>query len=153
LIQLPFLIAVYRVFIDGLKSQHLNLIYPFISKPEIINPVAFGMIDFSKPNIILAILAGLAQFLQSKLMPKTPNMNTSGGKEEDFSQIMNKQMIYVFPVLTIVICVSLPSGLAFYWILLSLLSVLQQIHLMKKLSKKNLNTDTKIIEGEIIDKK
>src|SRR3989338_1875202 len=58
-IQLPFLWAVFKVFQDGLSNHALSNIYSFISQPGVINPVSFGLIDLSKPNIALAVLAGL----------------------------------------------------------------------------------------------
>ncbi|PIP75611.1 hypothetical protein COW86_02795, partial [Candidatus Kuenenbacteria bacterium CG22_combo_CG10-13_8_21_14_all_39_9] len=61
LIQMPFLIAVYHVFRNGFKPETLDLLYPFVSSPGSINPIAFGLIDFSEKNIIIAILAGAAQ--------------------------------------------------------------------------------------------
>src|SRR5574344_728909 len=65
LIQLPFLLAVYQVFRDGLASR-LDLVYSFVYRPEMINAFSFGFIDLSKPNVILAVLAGVAQFWQAK---------------------------------------------------------------------------------------
>jgi YidC/Oxa1 family membrane protein insertase len=74
LLQLPFFIAVYRVFRDGL-SQHLDLVYTFVYRPEFINSVFLGFLDLSKPNVYLAILAGLAQFWQAKMMMAKNNKN------------------------------------------------------------------------------
>ena len=66
LIQLPFLIAVFQVFRVGLGNGTLDIVYPFIYNPGQINHIAFGFIDFSQASIALAVLAGLAQFIQSK---------------------------------------------------------------------------------------
>src|SRR3989338_4726116 len=60
LIQLPILIAVYQVFITGLKNGSLDLLYPFIKNPGQLNAVAFGFLDLSQPNIVLALMAGAA---------------------------------------------------------------------------------------------
>jgi YidC/Oxa1 family membrane protein insertase len=66
LIQLPFLLAVFRVFKDGIENN-LSLVYPFIDTPATIHSMWLG-IDLSKPSTFLAILAGLAQFWQAKMM-------------------------------------------------------------------------------------
>ena len=57
LIQLPFLIAVFRVFRNGFTGQSMNLLYPFIHHPDAINNIAFGFLNLSvNHNWVLAIL-------------------------------------------------------------------------------------------------
>ena len=146
LIQLPFLWAVFRMFRDELTGKASALIYPFIFNPGPLNSLAFGFLDFAKPNIILAILAGASQFVQAKMLPtKKPEVKGEGSRDEGMAAIMNKQMLYIFPVLTVFICLSLPSGLAFYWFLTTLLTILQQVLIFKKNKP-----DTAVIEGEIV---
>jgi len=146
LIQLPFLFAVYRVFIDGLKND-LSLVYPFVYKPESMNLLAFGFFDLSKRSIVLAVLAGLAQFWQAKMMiTKKPAVQTTGSKDESMTAIMNKQMLYFMPAITIFIGISLPGGLTLYWFVITALTALQQLLTFKK-------TDPKVgqaIEGEVL---
>jgi len=131
LIQLPFLIAVFRIFRDDL-NKHLELVYTFIYRPETINHIAFGFLDLSKPSVYIAVLAGLAQFVQAKMMmakkdKKTVDLAKAGDKKsDDMTTIMNKQMLYLMPALTIFIGISLPGGLTFYWLVVTLLTALQQ---------------------------
>ena len=55
IIQLPFLLAVFRVFRNGFNNSSLALVYSFIHKPEVINSISFGFVDLSaKNNIYLA---------------------------------------------------------------------------------------------------
>ncbi len=136
LIQLPFLFAVFKVFNNGFANNSLDLVYPFIQRPEFINTLSLGIFELSAPhNIILALLAGYSQFYQTKMMmarkPKD-NKPTSAGQEEDFAAIMNKQMLYMMPVLTAFFAYSFPAGLAFYWFLTTLLTILQQAYVFKK---------------------
>src|SRR4030042_6470119 len=49
LIQLPFLLALYQVFIHGLKSQRMEMLYSFIANPGMINPISLGFFDLLKP--------------------------------------------------------------------------------------------------------
>ncbi|MDP2944600.1 MAG: YidC/Oxa1 family membrane protein insertase [bacterium] len=148
LIQLPFLIAVYRVFRDGVNNK-LDYVYSFIARPEAINLVSFGFLDLGKPSIPLAVLAGLAQFWQAKMMiTKQPAVKIPGSKDESMAAIMNKQMLYFMPAITIFIGISLPGGLTLYWFVLTLLTVLQQLVTFRK--KSDTAAENKIIEGDIV---
>ncbi|NCB20903.1 MAG: membrane protein insertase YidC [Clostridia bacterium] len=152
LIQLPFFIAVFRVFRDGVAS-HLELLYSFVAQPEGINNIFLGFMDLSKPVIYLAVLAGIAQFWQAKMMmAKKKKVNKlddkviKGNKEENMAAIMNKQMLYFMPGITIFIGVTLPGGLTLYWFVLTLLTILQQSIMHKKIT-----LDTNLpIEGDVI---
>jgi len=146
LIQLPFLWAVYRIFQVGVSSN-LDLVYPFIYKPEVINTFSFGIIDLANPNIYLALLAGAAQFWQAKMvMTKKPLDKIPGSKDENMLNIMNKQMLYIMPAVTVFIGMSLPGGLTLYWFVITLFTVAQQLIIFKKNNKNKLE----VIEGEII---
>jgi len=46
--------------------------------------------------------------------------------------MMNKQMSYIMPVVTVFIGVSLPGGLALYWFVMSALTVLQQAIFLRR---------------------
>ena len=149
LIQLPFLFAVYQVFRDGLNNK-LDLVYSFISKPAVINSISLGFLDLGKPNIYLAVFAGVAQFLQAKMMmTKQPVVKTEGSKDESMTAIMNKQMLYFMPAITIFIGISLPGGLTLYWCVITLLTALQQFVVFKGKNKTDL-VGKKTIEGEIV---
>lgn len=126
LIQFPFLIAVFRIFRDGV-SEHLGILYPFVSRPENINNISFGFLDLNSPNVYLAILAGLAQFVQAKMMmTKQPEVKGEGSKDESMTAIMSKQMMYFTPIITVFIGIKLPGGLTFYWFVLTLFTILEQ---------------------------
>lgn len=149
LIQLPFLFAVFKVLRVGL-SEDLNLVYYFLTKPENIQATSFGFMDLSKPVIYLAVLAGLAQFVQSKMMlakQKKANIGEEKGKEENIASIMSKQMTYIFPVMTVIFGLSLPGGLTLYWFMFTALTVLQQFITLRKEKNK---IPSGPIEGEII---
>lgn len=150
LIQLPFLFAVFQVFRTGLDNGSLNLVYSFIPRPEVINSVSLGFLDLAKPHIALAVLAGLAQFWQARMMiVKKPAVASIGSKDENMAAIMNKQMLYFMPVLTVFIGISLPGGLTLYWFVTTLLTALQQLFIFKENDKKD-NGEKNIIEGEIV---
>jgi len=124
LIQLPLLIALYRVFLTGLNPESLDSLYPFIYNPGVLNPVFLGIVNLAEPSHVLAVLAGLAQFAQSKVTFQGSAM-ASGS---DFSKIMSKQMIYMMPLFMIFIAWNLPAGLALYWVVTMLFSMGQQMY-------------------------
>jgi YidC/Oxa1 family membrane protein insertase len=130
LIQLPILIALYRVLLVGVNNEHTYRLYNFIQDPGIINTAFLGMIDLSKPAIVLAVLAGVAQYFQARMMtgrrPPQALREKSGAKDEDMMAMMNKSMLYFMPIMTVLIGSSLPGGLALYWLVVTLLSILQQ---------------------------
>lgn len=133
LIQLPFLWAVFKVFSNGLSNDTINNVYSFIYNPGTINPVSFGLVDLSQRNIVLAVLAGAAQFWQAKMMvTKRSEVRAPGAKDENMLAAMNKQMLYMMPILTVVIGMTFPGGLALYWLVTTLLTALQQLYLFKQ---------------------
>jgi len=163
LVQLPILIAVYQVLRNGLSNGSFVLLYPFIANPGQIGLIAFGFLDLSKPNMVLAVLAGLAQYWQTTMVqvqqpPKTKDGKVlAGAKDENVMATMNKQMKYTMPLITIIIGFSLPGGLTLYWLIMTLLTVLQQYVVFRKVNKGekpkndgNNHPDVKVNEEEII---
>lgn len=133
LIQLPILIGFYWVLSAGLKSQNFEILYPFVQNPGTIKTLAFGFLDLSRANIILAVLAGAAQFWQTKMLPmQPPSVKGEGSKDEGMTAMMNKQMMYMMPIMTVFIGAGIPAGLTLYWLVTTLLTVLQQIIVFKK---------------------
>lgn len=152
LIQLPFLFAVFKIFRTGVENN-LDLVYPFISRPEVINTMSLGVVDLSSPNVYLAVLAGLAQFWQARMVTtKKPAVQTPGSKDENMMAIMNKQMLFIMPAVTVFIGLSLPGGLTLYWFVVTLITVIQQLVVFKGKSKNEKIDDKeiKVIEGEIV---
>lgn len=130
LIQLPILIALYNVFWNGLKPGELSHLYYFISNPVNINAMFLGLVDLSKPNLIFAALAGVTQFFQTKML--LPKIHKGEPKKPDISLMMQKQMVYFFPFITIIILLKLPSALGLYWIVSGIFSIVQQYFIIKR---------------------
>ena len=129
-LQLPILIALYQVFWKGLQPEEMANLYSFVSQPEKINPSFLGLVNLAEVSLILAILAGVLQFFQTKLLIP----QKEGGKTDpQFSDIFQKEMIYFFPILTILILLRLPSAISLYWIITSLFSIIQQQLIFKKI--------------------
>ena len=102
--------------------------------PGSINTVTLGLFDCQKGNYALSLLAGAAQFWQFKMMTRKhpPKEAGAAGKDEDMAAMMNKQMLYLMPAMTVFIGVSLPAGLALYWLVSTVLTALQQLVVFKR---------------------
>jgi YidC/Oxa1 family membrane protein insertase len=130
IVQIVFFIALYRAFIAGINfNTTCSDLYSFISCPSSINVSFFRIIDLAKPNTILAIIAAVGQFVQTKMIM---TKSAAPAKKEDFSSIMNQQMLYLGPLLTLFIGIKFPAGLALYWVINTLFAIIQQYLTMKK---------------------
>ncbi len=148
LVQLPLLLALFWVMQDGLASKNIaQNLYPFVRNPGTLNIMSFGLLNLAVPNVVLAILAGIAQFFQAKMLSrKTPPKEAgAGAKDEDMAAVMNKQMLYVMPVMTALIGFRLPAGLSLYWFFSTVLMVLQQWYVFKKSNPEAVNEVVKEI--------
>lgn len=125
LVQLPILIAIFQVFWRGFGPEQLNYLYAFVPRPEIIDPTFLGYLDLSQPSFALALIAGAAQFFQTKMITPPTSLGQAPGKA-DFSKMMQKQMLYFFPVFTVLILWRLPSAIGLYWAVTSVFTIGQQ---------------------------
>lgn len=136
-IQIIFFIAIYRVLLNisasGLAADSSQL-YSFVQNPGKINQFFISLVDLTKPNVIIAALAAIAQYFQTKMLmagqPATTPQKDSG--QPDFTQIMNKQMLYLGPFLTLFIGIKFAAGLSLYWLAGTVFMLIQQIMIEKK---------------------
>lgn len=130
LLQLPILIGLYQTFRVALNpalsmAQRLNGLYSYVPRPASISPYFLKVINLSQPSAVLAIMAGLAQFWQSKLMmPKGPGQDAT-------MKAMSLQTTYVLPFISMFIAWKLPAGLPLYWVVTTLFAVGQQYYIMR----------------------
>ncbi|EKD58950.1 MAG: hypothetical protein ACD_56C00020G0005 [uncultured bacterium] len=138
IIQIVFFLAIYRVLINisnsGLTADSSQL-YSFISDPGKINQFFISLVDLTKPSIVIAALAAIAQYFQTKMLMAgqvtAPKKDGDDG-QPDFAQIMSKQMLYLGPFLTLFIGIKFPAGLSLYWLAGTLFMLVQQIVIEKK---------------------
>ncbi|MBI2473181.1 membrane protein insertase YidC [Candidatus Uhrbacteria bacterium] len=130
LIQLPVLIALYQVLLGGFGAETLTQLYSFVSHPGEINHVFLGIVDLSVASVYMAVLAGIFQFVQTRMMmmrrPPKEVRGSKGAIDETMLASMNKSMLYFMPVMTVVIGASLPAGLTLYWVTVNIVSIIQQ---------------------------
>lgn len=133
LIQLPILIALYKVFLTGIGPETYHFLYSFVPAPDHIETILFG-INLGTPNIVLAIVTGIVQFIQMKFMQPTPAPQP--GADENTAKMMasmQKNMAFIFPVMTVFIALQLPAALALYWFTSTLFGLVQQYVLKRAL--------------------
>lgn len=137
IIQLVFLIAIYRILLsissNGLIASPEEL-YSFVSNPGNINQLFISLVDLTKPSIVIAALAAVAQYFQTKMLMQNQPQKEKDSDEPDFAQIMSKQMLYLGPILTLFIGIKFPAGLSLYWLTSTMFMLSQQIMLKKKQS-------------------
>lgn len=136
LIQLPILIALYQVLIKGLGTAEITGLYSFIYNPGHLNSMSFGVLNLANKNLILAVLSGIAQFIQSKMFiqqsPPKDVASKPGAKDEAMTGMINKQMLYFMPAFTVFIGASLPAGLTLYWFVSTAFMAAQQYFFLRK---------------------
>lgn len=134
LIQIPIIFALYYAFYKGLTFNS-DVLYSFIHVPQNIS-MSFFWMDIGEKSMLLAVLAGVSQFLQAYYMPQSKPSTTAdkGSFQESFAQSMQMQMKYILPILIVFIAYNISGAVALYWITSNMFTVAQQIYAQKKKS-------------------
>lgn len=149
IIQLLVLIALFQAFnqvltADGDVVLKLNqVLYSALKLPEAtkIN-TGFFYLDLTQPDVFqwgklkipgfFLVGAALIQFFSSKIMSPALKGSekmadkTPGGMD-DMAVAMQKQMVFLLPIMTVIIGFTFPSGLVIYWLVFSLTTLGQQL--------------------------
>lgn len=166
LLQLPIFIALYQV-IDLITRNRDNIskfTYDFfeglpqlkavIGSSGSFDESLFNVIDLSRraiesnsvylPVVILAVLAAIFQYIQSKQITPQPTesrrlrdilKDQAAGKEVDQSEVsalVTSRTIIIFPFLTLAISLYLPGALVLYFVVSSLVAIIQQHIVLNK---------------------
>lgn len=124
LIQFPILFALYPVIYDlekyipqlaNYSESEVQAMYQFMGMDLASTP------GLSFPGILIPILAALFSFLSSKLMM----VNQPKMEDSPMGNSM-KMMNYTMPIMSLVICFTLPTFLGLYWVVQSLVMIIQQ---------------------------
>jgi YidC/Oxa1 family membrane protein insertase len=140
LIQIGLLIVLYRALINffnqvgnGSSGYDLNFLWMDISQPDklFILPIAVGVAQLG--------LSWLMSWTEDKQKnnksdqekkKKVKDESASANFADSMAQ-MQKQMLYIMPVMTSLIALGLPSGLILYWLFSSLFTLGQQAYVMR----------------------
>lgn len=135
ILQLVVIIALYSVlrnFVAEALKQHVVIQTSFLG------------LDLSKsdPTHVIPVLAALTQLVLSlmilpgkekhDLVPnnaKTPRLKELNKKEEgsvEMAESMQKQMVFMMPLMTGWIALGFPAGLGLYWVVTTVFSIVQQ---------------------------
>lgn len=130
LIQLPILIALYRVFLRSFEPEALTNLYSFVSNPGVLNPNFLGIIDLTKPNLILAFLVGILQFFQAKRV--TPERSKIKKDTLQFFSVFQKEISYFFPIIIFLILSRISSVISLYLLVASLFTIFEYFLIKRK---------------------
>lgn len=137
LVQLPFLFGLYIVFnksasgVSGFEHylyepvKNFSFIHSVLTDNALFIPKLFGVINLAaKGNILLALIAGISQFIQVKqITPKVVD-------KSDPNASITQATTFLFPVITAWIGYTLIAALPLYWTISNLVSILQQSIIM-----------------------
>jgi|SRR5581483_9146868 len=133
IIQIPILIALYRIVLSNLSGGALAGLYSFVPAPTTINSVFLGIINLQAKNFWLVLAAAVFQYFQARLAIWRDPKNTA---PLSAPEKMARQMAFVGPLITIVIFYNLPAAVGLYWLASSGFSIIQQTIVNRHLRKK-----------------
>lgn len=90
--------------------------------------------------LIIPILAGLTQWLSVKLMENKNNVNVGSQNDQQAGMASSmKVMNTIMPILSAVFCVSFASCIGLYWIASSVVQIIAQLVINKKMNNKDVD--------------
>ena len=131
IIQLPILIALYRIFLNGVAVGSFSNLYSFVASPEAFQTTLFGLINLNERSILMVVVAAILQYIQGKLALPVRDGKTPLSQAER----VGKNMVIVGPLLTLFIFFNLPAAVGLYWTTTSLFSIGQQLLLRREQNK------------------
>lgn len=132
-IQIPVVIALYFSVYSGggVKLPLINtaLLYSFVPTPEHVNMIFLGFLDITKKSVILALIAGVTQYIHTSLSlppskPRDPDAEPNF--KDDFARSMQLQMRYVMPVLIVFVAYTISAAIALYFTISNLMAIAQE---------------------------
>ncbi|MAZ56305.1 hypothetical protein CL653_00745 [bacterium] len=138
LLQIPIIIALYLAVMRGggvpLPDINIDILYSFVASPESVNMIFLGMIDITTKSLPLALMAGIAQFYQAKLITPKMEPREKGAAPDfkaDFQRSMQIQMRFVLPVIIFVVAYTISAAIAIYFTIGALTSIAQELYVKK----------------------
>ena len=125
-VQLPVFFALYKVLFVTIEMRQMPF-YGWIRDLSERDPTSlfnlFGLIPWDPPSFLLIgvwpCLMGLSMFIQQKLNPAPPDP-------------IQAKIFMFFPLFLTVILAPFPSGLVIYWTVNNILTMAQQVFIMKR---------------------
>jgi len=130
LIQIPVFFALYKVLFVTIEMRHQPF-FGWIKDLSDKDPTSifnlFGLIPWDPPSFLIIgawpVAMGISMWIQQKLNPKPPDK-------------IQQQIFAFFPIFLTVILAPFPAGLVIYWTFNNILTMAQQVIIMKKTTVK-----------------
>ena len=130
LIQIPFFFAIYKMLFVTIEMRHQPF-FGWIKDLSERDPTSifnfFGIIPWDPPSFLIIgawpCFMGLTMYLQQKLNPTPPDP-------------IQQKIFMFFPLFLTVILAPFPSGLVIYWTVNNILTMAQQVVIMKRTTVK-----------------
>jgi YidC/Oxa1 family membrane protein insertase len=144
LIQLPVIFALYYVFLKGL-SLDTGAIYSFMAKPTVMNTNFLGLIELGGKSLVLALLAGITQFIQGYLASPVkakvevlpagavPDAKTF---QDELSGSMQTNIKYILPIFIVFISWKISAAVALYFVISNIFTIVQEWYIRRSLENK-----------------
>jgi len=153
IVMIVLFFAMYRVIFNLSGEQGFTPkaedLYNITPQIESIKEIGLGFLELGEANYFLAIITAALTYIQIAMMQKKTkqdkvvaqeDMPKEKGKEKkssggfgdpDFAQVMQKQMLFIIPAMTLFIGFTFPAGLTLYWFTSTLFTVVQQWFVMR----------------------
>ena len=130
LIQIPVFFALYKVLFVTIEMRHMPF-YGWIHDLSERDPTSifnlFGLIPYDVPSFLMIgawpVAMGISMWVQQKLNPAPTDP-------------MQAKIFMFFPLFLTVILAPFPSGLVIYWTINNILTMAQQVFIMKRTTVK-----------------
>ncbi len=130
LVQIPVFFALYKVLFVTIEMRHMPF-YGWIEDLSARDPTSifnlFGLLPFDVPGFLVIgawpVAMGVSMWVQQKLNPAPTDK-------------MQQRIFQFFPLFLTVILAPFPSGLVIYWTVNNILTMAQQIVIMKRTTVK-----------------
>ena len=133
LVQIPVFFALYKVLFVTIEMRQMPF-YGWIQDLSERDPTSifnlFGLLPYDVPSFLVIgawpVAMGLSMFVQQKLNPAPPDP-------------IQAKIFMFFPLFLTVILAPFPAGLVIYWTVNNILTMAQQVFIMKRTTVKTAN--------------
>jgi YidC/Oxa1 family membrane protein insertase len=130
LVQLPILFGLYWVFArGGLPEINADILYSFVAMPALVDMEFLGLINMAGHSIVLSVLAGISQFIYTRLSmgPRGQKTAAEASFSEDMARTLDVQMRYVLPLMVGVFAYFIAAAAPLYWLTGNVFMVIQEL--------------------------
>jgi len=131
-IQIPILLGLYWiVYNGGLPVVDASILYSFVPVPDVVNMNFLGQFDLTQKSLLLALIAGVAQYTHTRISIDIPEKKDLPKGElpsmkDDFARTFAVQMRYGIPILIAGTSYFFGSAVAIYFITTAFFSLAQE---------------------------